>query len=84
MRSQLVDDLTKPSPRLGGGGSNEDLADRARHQRLLRPADVAEHVAEEVDGAALPAAAQHLADRVLQALMGVGDAQLDAIQPTGP
>ena len=54
MRSQLVDDLTKPSPRLGGGGSNEDLADRARHQRLLRPADVAEHVAQEVDGAALP------------------------------
>ena len=29
MRSQLVDDLTMPSPRLGGGGSNEDLADRA-------------------------------------------------------
>jgi hypothetical protein len=84
MRSQLVDDLTKPSPRLGGGGSNEDLADRARHQRLLGPADVAEQVAEEVDGAALPGTAQHLADGVLQALMGVGDAQLDAIQPTGP
>ena len=32
--------------------------------------DVAEHVAQEVHGAALPGAAEHLADRLLQALRG--------------
>jgi hypothetical protein len=84
MGAELVDDLAQPLACLDGRGGGEDPADRARHQRLLGAADVAEHVSEEVDGAALPAAAQHLADRVLQALMGVGDTQLDAIQPTGP
>ena len=54
MCSQLVGDLTEPLTGLGGRGGREDPADRARHQRLLRPADVAEHVAEQVDGAALP------------------------------
>jgi hypothetical protein len=35
-----------------------------------------------MDGAALPAAAQHLRDRVLEALVGIRDTQLDAVQPT--
>ena len=37
-----------------------------------------------MDGAALPGAVQYLRDRILQALVGVGDAQLDAVQPTRP
>jgi hypothetical protein len=45
---------------------------------------VAEQVAEEVDGAALPGAAKHLRDRRLQAGVGVADAQPDAVQPTSP
>ena len=45
--------------------------------------DVAEHVAEEVDGAALPRRAEDLRDRVLEALVRVGDAQPDAGQAAG-
>jgi hypothetical protein len=45
---------------------------------------VAEHVPEEVDLAALPGAAKHLGDCGLQAGVGVGDAQLDAVQATSP
>jgi hypothetical protein len=36
-----------------------------------------------VDGAALPGAAKHLRDRRLEASVGVGDTQLDAVQATG-
>ena len=82
MRSELVDDLTKPSSCLAGSGG-KDPADGARHQRLLGPADMAEHVAQEVDGAALPRAAQHLGDRGLEASVGVRDAQPDPVQPAG-
>jgi hypothetical protein len=84
VRLELLDDLPEPRSGLGGRGGGEDPADGARHQRLLRASEVAEHVAQEVDGAALPATAQHLRDRGLEAGMGVGDAQLDAVQPTGP
>ena len=41
---------------------------------------MAERLAEEVDGAALPGAAEHLGDRLLQALVGVGDDELHAGQ----
>jgi hypothetical protein len=44
---------------------------------------VAEHVAQEMDGAALPPAAQHLGDGRDQAGVGVGHDQLDPVQPTG-
>ena len=42
-----------------------------------------EHVAQEVDGAALPRAAKDLGDGLLEALVGVGDAQPDSGQPAG-
>ena len=38
------------------------------------------HIADEVHGAALPRAAEHPGDRVLEALVGVGDAQAHAVQ----
>ena len=41
---------------------------------------MAQGVTEEVDGAALPWGAEHLGDRGLEALVGVGDDQLDAGQ----
>jgi hypothetical protein len=44
---------------------------------------VAEQVPQEVDGAALPPAAQHLGDGCDQAGVGVGDDQLDSVQPAG-
>ena len=84
MGAQLLDDLVETAAGLGGGGGGEDPADRARDQRLLRPGDVAEHVAQEVDCAALPPAAKHLRDGGLQAGVRIGDAQLDAVQAMGP
>ncbi len=36
-----------------------------------------EHVAHEVDAAALPCGAEHLGDGSLQAFMGIGDDELD-------
>jgi hypothetical protein len=41
---------------------------------------VAEAVSEEVHGAALPGAAQHLRDRGLQGGVGIGDGELHAGQ----
>ena len=52
--AELVGDLAQPLVGLGAGGGGEDAADGARDRRLLGPGDVAEHVAEEVDGAAPP------------------------------
>ncbi len=40
-----------------------------------------EHVAHEVHAAALPGGAEDLGDGGLEALMGVGDDQLDAASP---
>jgi hypothetical protein len=41
---------------------------------------VAERFAQEVDGAALPGAAEHLGDRLLQAGVSIGDDQSDTGQ----
>jgi hypothetical protein len=41
---------------------------------------MAEHVTQEVNGAALPGGAENLADRGLQASVGVRDDELDAGQ----
>jgi hypothetical protein len=60
------------------GVGAEDRPDQRRQHRLLLFAGVAERLAQEVDGAALPGAAEHLADRVLQTLVRVRDDQLYA------
>jgi hypothetical protein len=49
----------------------EDRADQRAEQSVLIAAGVPEAVAQEVHGAALPRRAEHLGDRVLQALVGV-------------
>ena len=69
---------------LGGVVGGEDLADGGGDHRLLGLAAVAQHVAQEVHGAALPGAAQHLGDGRLQALVGIGDAERHAGQAAGP
>jgi hypothetical protein len=61
----------------------EDRSDQRRQQAVLIAARVPETVSEEVHGAALPRRAQHLGDRVLQPLMGVGDDQLQPDQTAG-
>jgi hypothetical protein len=62
----------------------KELADGAGDQRLLGLGDVAEHVAREVHRAALPGAAEDLADRAPEPLVRVGDTQPDAVQAAGP
>jgi hypothetical protein len=47
---------------------------------VLVAAGVAEAVPEEVHGAALPGTAEHLRDRRLEPLVGVGDDELHAAQ----
>ena len=80
---ELVNDLDQPLARLDQAAGLEDAADGRGDHGLLGLADMAEHVAEEMDGAPLPRAAKHLGDRLLEALVGVGDAQPDARQPAG-
>jgi hypothetical protein len=63
--AELVGDLAEPLASLSGRGGGEDLADRAGDQRLLRSWDVAEHVAQEMDGAALPGQPNTLAIAVV-------------------
>ena len=61
----------------------EDRADQRGEQAVLVLAGVAEAVAEEVHGAALPGAAEDLRDRRLEPGVGVGDRELDADEPAG-
>src|SRR5882757_8765990 len=56
-------------------------AETTRHPAL---ACMGKRIAHEVDAAALPACGQHLRRRSLDALVGIGDRQLDATQPAPP
>jgi hypothetical protein len=76
------DGLAQQPPGLLEVGGPEDRADRRPDQLLEILRAVAEGVAEEVDGAALPGRAQDLGDRGLAALVGIGDDQLDARKTT--
>jgi hypothetical protein len=49
----------------------EDLAQRGRHQRALAGSAMLVHVANEVNRAALPRAAEHPGDRAPESLVGV-------------
>ena len=61
----------------------KDGSDQRGEQAVLVLAGVPEAVAEEMNGAALPAAPENLRDRGLQSGVGVGDRQLDTDQPAG-
>src|SRR3954447_7239188 len=58
----------------------KDRADQRAEQAVLVFAGMAEAVAQEVDGAALPGAAQDVRDRGLQAGVSVTDGELQADQ----
>jgi hypothetical protein len=75
----VCEDRTGLLARRRGG----DLTDRGADHLLLGALDMAEHVYEEVHRAALPAHAEHLPDRRLEARMGVGDSEQHTTQPTG-
>lgn len=61
-------------------GLHEHLLQRGADHRLVRPADAAQHIAHEVNPAALPTGGEHLLYRRLQTAVRVGDNQLHALQ----
>ena len=58
----------------------EDLSERGGDEPALVAAAVHDHVASEVDGAALPRAAQHAGDRGLESLVLIGDREAHPVQ----
>src|SRR6202035_2922188 len=77
---ETADDQGRSITSLGTVLGVEDLAQRGGDQAALVAAAVREHVAHEVHGAALPAAAKDPLDRGLQSLVLVGRGELDAAQ----
>ena len=71
---------------LGDGGLvvvlDEGGADHGGDHLALALGDVGERVSHEMNAAPLPGGVQDLGDRRLEALMGIGDDQLDASEPT--
>jgi hypothetical protein len=72
--------LLQQSPSLLERTCPEDRPDRRPNQLLQILRAGPEGIAQEMDCAALPGAAQHPGDRGLEALVGVRDHQLDASQ----
>ena len=77
---EVRDRFGEPIARLGLRVGVEDRPDQRGQQAVLVAAGVAEAVAQEVHGAALPGAAEDLGDRGLQAGVRVADGELDADQ----
>jgi hypothetical protein len=80
--STVGDRLGEPVAGLGLRDGVEDRPDQRAEQPVLILARMAETVAQEVDGAALPGAAEDLRDHGLQARVGVADGALGADQAT--
>ena len=76
--------LGKALTGLGARGGGEDLADRRGDHRLLGLVSVPQHVAQEVHRAALPRAADHLADRGPEPCVGIRDTEAHAGEAAGP
>src|SRR3954447_15652094 len=79
-RAQLVGDLTPDLAAALAVLLEEHGADGGRDHAVMSLGHVGQHVAHEVDAAALPGRLEHLGDRRLEALVGVRDDQLDAGQ----
>jgi hypothetical protein len=77
---EVGDRFGEPVARLPEFVGVEDRPDERGEQAVRVAPGVAEAVAEEVHGAALPRAPQHLGDRHLQPGVRVADGQLDADQ----
>ncbi len=73
---RIADSVLRLLARLGV----EERAQERCHHPLLVLAHVPERLAQEVHAAALPGAAKHLRERLLQAGVGVGDDEFDAAQ----
>ena len=65
-----------------GIGLQEGLADRGGDHGVLALGHVRQSITHPMHAAALPAGAEHAGDRVAQAVIGIGDHQLDALEAT--
>jgi hypothetical protein len=83
-RAQLVSDMPQHGARLGPiwlqKGLAKGLAKRRGNHALLGLGDISESIAHPVHPAALPAGAEHPANRRFEPLMGIGNDQLDTVQ----
>src|SRR6516162_6769910 len=79
-RPQLVGDMAQHGARLAPIRLQKGLAKRRGDHALLGLGDISESIAHPVHPAALPAGAEHPADRRFEPLMGVGNDQLDIAQ----
>lgn len=77
------DDIDQDRLGLVAAGRREDLAERGADHLLLGFLHVVEHVSEEVHRAALPGHAEHLPDRILEALVGIRNAEQHTAQAAG-
>ena len=78
-RLQSVDHVADTAAGLVAVGGVEDLAQSGGHEAALGGAAVAVHVADEVDGAALPGRVEDPGDRGLQPFVMVADDELSLI-----
>ena len=78
--AQLVGDAAPLGPRRFGIVLRERCGDEGRYDAPAPLAGMRHGIAHEMHAAALPGGIQDLADRGLDALMGVGDYQLHAAQ----
>ena len=79
---ELIGDL--PPGMMGGigVGLEEGLPQRGGDHGVLAFRHMGQGVAHPMDPAALPGGAEHAGDRLLEALVGIGDHQLHAVQAT--
>src|SRR3954447_24996203 len=63
-----------------GIGLQKGLPDRSGDHRVLALGHMRERIAHPMNSASLPARAEHAGDRMAQAVVRIGDDQLDALQ----
>ena len=79
-RAQLVGDMPPGLMRRGGIGLQKGLADRGGDHRVLSLGHVRQGVSHPMNPTPLPGGAKHAGDGEAQALMGIRDHQLDALE----
>src|ERR1035437_826735 len=81
---QTLDHLSEALARLGSVLGGEKLPQGRGDETSLGGAAVLLHCPDEVHGAALPRTRQDPLDRVLEALVLVGDRETDSLKAAGP
>ena len=80
--AQLIGDMAPSLVRGIRVGSQESLADRRGDHGVLDLGDIRQGVSDPMNSTALPARTKHARNGMPQALVGIGDHQLDAFEAT--